>query len=151
MVWHELLANRPLLAGLLALWLAQFLKVPIDYWVNRRWNWNMWFSMGGMPSSHAALMVATTLSVGLYHGFDHPVFALGVAITMIVLYDAAGVRRQAGVHAQKLNVLLQELFSGQPLSQERLKEMLGHTPRQVAVGSLLGAAIALGMWWLWRP
>ncbi|KPL82045.1 hypothetical protein SE15_13060 [Thermanaerothrix daxensis] len=151
MVWNELLANRPLLAGLLALWLAQFLKVPIDYWVNRRWNWNMWFSMGGMPSSHAALMVATTLSVGLYYGFDHPVFALGVAITMIVLYDAAGVRRQAGVHAQKLNVLLQELFSGQPLSQERLKEMLGHTPRQVAVGSLLGAAIALGMWWLWRP
>ncbi|WP_299029460.1 divergent PAP2 family protein [uncultured Thermanaerothrix sp.] len=150
MVWNELLANRPLLAGLLALWLAQFLKVPIDYWVNRRWNWNMWFSMGGMPSSHAALMVATTLAVGLYHGFDHPVFALGVAITMIVLYDAAGVRRQAGVHAQKLNVLLQELFSGQPLSQERLKEMLGHTPRQVAVGSLLGALIALGMWWLWR-
>lgn len=150
MVWNELLTNRPLLAGLLALWLAQFLKVPIDYWVNRRWNWNMWFSMGGMPSSHAALMVATTLAVGLYHGFDHPVFALGVAITMIVLYDAAGVRRQAGVHAQKLNVLLQELFSGQPLSQERLKEMLGHTPRQVAVGSLLGALIALGMWWLWR-
>jgi acid phosphatase family membrane protein YuiD len=150
MVWEQLLANRPLLAGLLALWLAQFLKVPIDYWVNRRWNWNMWFSMGGMPSSHAALMVATTLAVGLYYGFDHPVFALGVAITMVVLYDAAGVRRQAGVHAQKLNVLLQELFSGQPISQERLKEMLGHTPRQVAVGSVLGALIALGMWWLWR-
>ena len=150
MVWEQLLSNRPLLAGLLALWLAQFLKVPIDYWVNRRWNWNMWFSMGGMPSSHAALMVATTLAVGLYYGFDHPVFALGVAITMVVLYDAAGVRRQAGVHAQKLNVLLQELFSGQPISQERLKEMLGHTPRQVAVGSVLGALIALGMWWLWR-
>jgi acid phosphatase family membrane protein YuiD len=150
MVWEQLLSNRPLLAGLLALWLAQFLKVPIDYWVNRRWNWNMWFSMGGMPSSHAALMVATTLAVGLYYGFDHPVFALGVAITMVVLYDAAGVRRQAGVHAQKLNVLLQELFSGQPISQERLKEMLGHTPRQVAVGSILGALIALGMWWLWR-
>ncbi len=150
MLWEQLLANRPLLAGLLALWLAQFLKVPIDYWVNRRWNWNMWFSMGGMPSSHAALMVATTLAVGLYYGFDHPVFALGVAITMIVLYDAAGVRRQAGVHAQKLNVLFQELFSGQPISQERLKEMLGHTPRQVAVGSILGALIALGMWWLWR-
>ncbi|WP_322807111.1 divergent PAP2 family protein [Thermanaerothrix sp.] len=150
MVWEQLLANRPLLAGLLALWLAQFLKVPIDYWVNRRWNWNMWFSMGGMPSSHAALMVATTLAVGLYYGFDHPVFALGMAITMVVLYDAAGVRRQAGVHAQKLNVLLQELFSGQPISQERLKEMLGHTPRQVAVGSVLGALIALGMWWLWR-
>jgi acid phosphatase family membrane protein YuiD len=148
-VLQDLLNNRPLIAGLLALWLAQFVKVPIGYWVNRRWEWNLWFSMGGMPSSHSALMVATTLGIGLYYGFNHPAFALGVAITMIVIYDAAGVRRQAGVHAQKLNVLLQELFSGQPISQERLKEMIGHTPRQVFVGSLLGAMIALLVWRLW--
>ena len=83
------------------------------------------------------------MAVGLFHGFDTPVFALAVAITMVVVYDAAGVRREAGRHAERINILIEELFSGQPISEKQLKEVIGHTPVEVVAGVLLGFATAL--------
>lgn len=150
-VWEDLVNNRIFITAILAWSLGQFLKVPIEYLTKRRWNWALWFSSGGMPSSHSSLMVATTLSIGLYDGFDSPLFALAFAVSMIVVYDAAGVRRQAGYHAQKINLLFEELFSGHPISQERLKEVLGHTPRQVLGGIVLGTLIALIVYGLFPP
>ncbi|MFZ6018193.1 MAG: divergent PAP2 family protein [Chloroflexota bacterium] len=150
-VWEDLVNNRVFITAILAWFLGQFLKVPIEYLTKRRWNWALWFSSGGMPSSHSSLMVATTLSIGLYYGFDSPLFALAFAVSMIVVYDAAGVRRQAGYHAQKINLLFEELFSGHPISQERLKEVLGHTPRQVIGGIVLGTLIALIVYGLLPP
>ena len=147
----DLLSNRVFVAAMISWFLGQFLKVPIEYLLRRRWNWALWFSSGGMPSSHASLMVTTTLSTGLYYGFASPLFAIAFAITMIVVYDAAGVRRQAGYHAQKINLLFEEFFSGRPIPQERLKEVLGHTPRQVVGGVVLGLLVSLGMYWLWPP
>ncbi len=148
---EDLIHNRVFLTALLAWFLGQFLKVPIYYLLKRRWNWALWFSSGGMPSSHSSLMVATTLSIGLYYGFGSPLFALAFAVSMVVVYDAAGVRRQAGYHAQKINLLFEELFSGHAISQERLKEVLGHTPRQVIGGIVLGSLIALGVYGLLPP
>ncbi len=145
----ELLSNRVLIAALIGWFLGQFLKVPIEYMLKRRWNWALWFSSGGMPSSHSSLMVSTTLSIGLFHGFDNPIFALAFAISMIVIYDAAGVRRQAGYHAQKINLIFSELLAGHPIPQERLKEVLGHTPRQVIGGIFLGIIVAFGVWLIW--
>jgi acid phosphatase family membrane protein YuiD len=142
----EFFSNRALMAALLAWLIAQFLKVPIEYLETRRINWALWFSAGGMPSSHSALITSATLSIGLYHGFDHPVFALAVAVWMVVTYDAAGVRRQAGFHAQRINLLIDELIKGHPISEKRLKEVLGHTPRQVLAGVLLGIAVSLIDW-----
>ena len=84
-----LFQNKVLIAGLIAWALAQIIKIPLDFLRTRRWNWALLLTTGGMPSSHSALMTAITLAIGLYHGFDHPTFALGVAITMIVTYDAA--------------------------------------------------------------
>lgn len=150
-MWEDLVNNRIFITAILAWSLGQFLKVPIEYLTKRRWNWALWFSSGGMPSSHSSLMVATTLSIGLYDGFDSPLFALAFAVSMIVVYDAAGVRRQAGYHAQKINLLFEELFSGHPISQERLKEVLGHTPRQVLGGIILGTLIALIVYGLFPP
>lgn len=150
-MWEDLVNNRIFITAILAWSLGQFLKVPIEYLTKRRWNWALWFSSGGMPSSHSSLMVATTLSIGLYDGFDSPLFALAFAVSMIVVYDAAGVRRQAGYHAQKINLLFEELFSGHPISQERLKEVLGHTPRQVLGGIVLGTLIALIVYGLFPP
>ncbi len=95
-------------------------------------------------------MTATTLAIGLYYGFDHPAFALGLAITMIVTYDAAGVRQQAGMHAQRINVLFEELLQGHPISDKDLREVLGHTPLEVTGGILLGLVIATGQWLIWR-
>ncbi len=147
-MFQQLLNNPILIAGLTAWGLAQVLKIPVDYILYRRFSIAPMFSSGGMPSSHSALMTATTTAIGLYSGFDTPAFALAFALSMIVTYDAAGVRRQAGIHAEKINLLFKELLTGHPISEERLKEVLGHTPQQVFVGSLLGIAIALLLWWL---
>ncbi|MHB0988319.1 MAG: divergent PAP2 family protein [Bellilinea sp.] len=147
----EIFSNQVLICALLGWFLGQFLKVPIEYLVKRRWNWALWFSSGGMPSSHSSLMVSTTLAIGLYHGFGTPLFALAFAMSMIVIYDAAGVRRQAGFHAQKINIVFEELFHGRPIPQERLIEVLGHTPRQVLGGILLGLVITLVVYAVWPP
>ncbi|MHB8112167.1 MAG: divergent PAP2 family protein [Bellilinea sp.] len=147
----EIFSNQVLICALLGWFLGQFLKVPIEYLTRRRWNWALWFSSGGMPSSHSSLMVSTTLAIGLYHGFDTPLFALAFAMSMIVIYDAAGVRRQAGFHAQKINIVFEELFHGRPIPQERLIEVLGHTPRQVLGGILLGLVITLVVYAVWPP
>lgn len=141
--------NYVLYSALLAWLLAQLIKVPLDYLHNKRWNWGLFFSAGGMPSSHSATMVAVTLSTGLFHGFDNPIFAVGVAITTVVVYDAANVRRQAGIQAQKINVLVNELLSGHPVSEQALREVLGHTPLEVIGGILLGLVIAISVWLAW--
>jgi acid phosphatase family membrane protein YuiD len=145
-----LFQNKALIAGLIAWALAQVIKIPLDYLRTRRWNWALLFTTGGMPSSHSALMTATTLAIGLYYGLDHPTFALGVAITMIVTYDAAGVRQQAGIHAQRINVIFEELLRGHPINERDLRVVLGHTPLEVVGGILLGLAIATMQWLLWR-
>ncbi|MCS7009963.1 MAG: divergent PAP2 family protein [Anaerolineales bacterium] len=146
-----LLANPVLWSGIAAWLLAQTLKIPLDYLRYRHWKWGLFFAAGGMPSSHSALITATAIAIGLHHGFDTPLFALAVAIAMIVVYDAAGVRRQAGMHAQKINVLVQELLRGHPISEQQLREVIGHTPLEAAGGVLLGIVVAHGVWLLWKP
>jgi acid phosphatase family membrane protein YuiD len=141
--------NHVLITMLTAWLLAQIIKIPLDYLYSRRWNWALLLSVGGMPSSHSSLLTSATLAVGLYYGFDNPLFALGVAITMVVTYDAAGVRRQAGIHAQRINVLFDELLRGHPVDQNELREVLGHTPLEVAGGVLFGIVVATVMWLIW--
>ncbi|HNQ94459.1 MAG TPA: divergent PAP2 family protein [Anaerolineales bacterium] len=146
----EIFQNKPLIAGLAAWLLAQIIKLPLDFFRTRKWNWSLLITTGGMPSSHSSLMTATTLAIGLYHGFANPLFALGVAITMIVTYDAAGVRQQAGVHAQRINVLFDELLKGHIFNEKDLREVLGHTPLEVAGGILLGIIVATSQWMIWK-
>ena len=146
----QLLSNPVLVTALLAWFISGLMKVPIEYLETRRWNWALWFSPGGMPSSHSALVTAVMLSSGLYAGFNSPVFAVATAVMLIVVYDAAGVRRQAGFHAEKINAIINELFTGQPISEDELNEVLGHTPREVIGGVLTGLAIALVVWALWH-
>ncbi len=145
-----LFQNKALIAGLTAWAVAQVIKIPLDYLRTRRWNWSLLLTTGGMPSSHSALMTATTLAIGLYQGLDSPVFALGVVITMVVTYDAAGVRQQAGIHAQRINVIMAELLKGHPINERDLREVLGHTPLEVVGGILLGIAVATGQWLVWK-
>lgn len=144
-----LFQNKALVAGLTAWALAQIVKIPLDYLRTRRWNWALLFTTGGMPSSHSSLMTATTLAIGLYYGLDNPLFAIGVAITMIVVYDAAGVRMQAGIHAQRINVLFNELLHGRMVDEKELREVIGHTPLEVVGGILLGLVVATVQWLIW--
>ncbi len=145
-----LFQNRVLIAALIAWALAQIIKIPLDFFRTRRWNWALLFTTGGMPSSHSALMTATTHAIGLYYGFATPMFALAVAITMVVVYDAANVRRQAGIHAQRINIIFDELLRGHPINEKDLREVLGHTPLEVAGGILFGLVVATGQWLIWK-
>ena len=145
-----LFQNKALIAGLIAWLLAQIIKLPLNYFYTGKWNWALLLTTGGMPSSHSSLMTGTVFAIGLYHGFDNPIFALGVAITMIVAYDAAGVRRQAGIHAQRINVLFDELLQGHIFNEKDLREVLGHTPLEVMGGILLGLIVATGQWLIWK-
>ena len=145
----SILHNYVMIAALTAWALAQIIKVPLNYWRSKQWDWALLFRAGGMPSSHASLLIGATHAIGLADGFDSPLFALSVAIAMVVLYDATGIRRQAGIHAALINAMLRDLASGHPLKQEQLREVLGHTPLEVLAGIILGIVIAQGIWFLW--
>ncbi|MEY2817515.1 MAG: hypothetical protein RL275_978 [Chloroflexota bacterium] len=146
----DIFQNKVLIAVLSAWLLAQALKIPTEYLKSHRWMWAMFFAAGGMPSSHTALMVAGTLAVGLYHGFDNPIFGIAVAATMIIAHDAAGVRRQAGKHAERINVLFEELLHGHMWSENELKEVIGHTPLEVIGGIIFGLLVAIVQWMIWK-
>ena len=138
----ELLQNRVLIAAVAAWVVGQFLKIPLEYILNKRWNWGIIFSAGGLPSSHSALVTAVVLTIGFQEGFNSSVFALAAAIAMIVIYDAAGVRRQAGIHAERINEIMKNFIESRRFPEEDLKEMLGHTPFEVIAGVLLGVLIS---------
>jgi acid phosphatase family membrane protein YuiD len=144
----NILQNHVLITGLASWFLAQALKIPIDLIQSRHWNWALFFAAGGMPSSHSALVTSTAMAVGLHYGFDNPLFGVATALAMVVVYDATGIRRQAGMQAQKINILVEELLQGHPISQEHLREVLGHTPLEALGGVLLALVVAVGLWFL---
>jgi len=145
----SLLHNYVLVAALIAWGIAQTIKVPLEYLQTHRWNWALLFRAGGMPSSHTALVVGITHGIGLSVGFDSPLFALSFAMSMVVIYDATGIRRQAGKHAELINAMIEDLTTGHPLKEEQLREVLGHTPLEALGGILLGLAVAQGAWMVW--
>lgn len=139
----EIFQNRVLTCVLIAWFIAQFSKPFLQYLRTREWAWSWFFSAGGMPSTHSAVITAATTAIGIQMGVTSPEFAVCVAVSMIVLYDAAGVRRQAGEHARVINAIIDDLAHGHPLKEENLKELLGHTPSEVIVGSMLGITVSL--------
>ena len=147
------LVNYPELVTCIVAWIvSSILKIPVFFFMHRKFNIKLAFGTGGMPSSHSATLSGTTLAIGLFSGFDDPAFAIAVAITMIVVYDAAGVRREAGYHAEALNRMLDDWFviaKTPNEEQKKLKEMLGHTPVEVVGGVLTGLATALILWLIW--
>jgi len=137
----DLLGNRILLGAVIAWTIAQAIKVPLNYLLRREWDWGLLFSAGGMPSSHTALVTGIAAGVGLQEGFGSAAFAIASVLAMVVIYDATGVRRHAGDHARVLNLMIDELLTGHPLAEKELKEVLGHTPREVIGGVLLGLVV----------
>ncbi len=146
----DIFVNHILIAACIAWVIAQIIKVPIEYLRKRRWNWALLFSVGGMPSSHSALVTGVAHGIGLYQGFSSPLFALAFVMTVIVAYDATGIRRQAGRHASLINRMIQDLASGHPLKNEELRVVLGHTPMEALAGVALGIFIAQLGWLIWR-
>ncbi|MEG3439127.1 divergent PAP2 family protein [Pannus brasiliensis CCIBt3594] len=136
--------NQILLVSLLACGIAQGLKAIIELFRDGKISLRYLVSSGGMPSAHSALVGALATGVGLETGWSSPEFAIASLFAVIVMYDAAGVRQAAGKQARILNQLLDEMFQeGKEFNEERLKELIGHTPFQVVVGLSLGICIAV--------
>jgi acid phosphatase family membrane protein YuiD len=142
--FETVLNNQVLIVSLLACFIAQGLKFIIELIRNGKVNLRFLVTTGGMPSAHSALVGALATGVGLTDGWSSPDFAIACLFAVIVMYDAAGVRQAAGKQARILNQILDEFFQdGNQLNEERLKELLGHTPFQVLVGLALGIGISL--------
>ena len=141
----ELLANRVLMVPGAAWLVAQILKVLVSLFTEHRINLRLLVSAGGMPSSHSTLVAGLATAVAIQHGVSSSLFAIVFVFAIIVMYDAAGVRRAVGIQAQLLNQMIEELFAGHPISETHLRELIGHTPIQVFVGAALG----IGLVWLW--
>jgi hypothetical protein len=130
-------------AGLAGL-TAQLFKFIWNFIVERHVNFRLMVQTGGMPSSHSAMMSGMAFSVGLVDGFQSTVFAVALSTALIVMYDAAGVRRAAGRMAGILNKVVEDVYAHKPEHlPERMRELLGHTPFEVMVGCLLGIVMAI--------
>ena len=143
------LNNSVLFWSLLSCLIAQFFKIIFNFFSTGKIKIGIMFETGGMPSSHSALITGATSGIGFQFGFDNPTFALAIAVSLIVMYDASGVRKSAGIQAAEINKLSKNL---DPKSQTDLKETLGHTKFEVIVGSFLGPLITLpGMVFIGSP
>ncbi len=139
----DILDNHVLIVALIACFTAQGLKAVIELVRHRKLNLRVMVGTGGMPSAHSALVTALACGVGQTLGWASPMFAATLVFSIIVMYDAAGVRQAAGKQAKVLNQIIDELFQEKPeISEDRLKELLGHTPFQVIAGSILGVMIS---------
>ena len=142
----QILNNRILISGVLSWLTAQIFKAINNYIINGKFSWERLFGDGGMPSGHSATVSAVMLSTGLYAGFDTTVFAVSAILAIVVMHDAMNVRLESGKQAHLLNVMADtfEKVTGEDLpNDKKLKELLGHTPLQVAAGCALGLLIAV--------
>ena len=135
--------NRILVSAFAAWFLAQSIKLVIDLIRTGRVNLRYLVSAGGMPSAHSALVTSLATAVGRESGLSSPLFAVSVVFAGVVMYDAAGLRQAVSIQARILNRLLDELFTLRAFNEQRLRELLGHTPLEVAAGFLLGAAVGI--------
>jgi len=141
-------AARPWIIALLAGSLVQLMKFAADWGRHKRPNFRVLASTGGMPSSHSAGVCALTTAIYVLEGGRSALFSVALYFSLIVMYDATGLRRSAGLQAAILNRIVDEQFIHHRKSGEgRLKELLGHTPLEVLIGAILGILFALS----WYP
>lgn len=149
-----ILQNTPLLAALFGILLAQFIKIPVTYFFTRKLDWTLMTSTGSMPSSHSAAVTSLTTAIAFENGLDSPLFAVSAIFAVIVMFDATGIRYQAGQQAVIINQMridfqtfVEEAKGWQQKDEEQkieeLKTLLGHKPSEVFVGALLGIFISV--------
>lgn len=139
------LNNRILDVVFVAWFIAQFYKVITSIIVEKRFNIRRLWETGGMPSSHSSTVSSLATAVAIVYGMSSPIFAVAAVFSGIIMYDAAGIRRAAGKQAGVINQMLEKFTAkiGEKIHDEKLKELLGHTPFEVLVGGLLGVVVAL--------
>ena len=141
--FQELLHNKYIIVPMFV-WLGiQVFKTLWDLFKEKKFNFKRILGAGGMPSSHSAVVCCLSTLIGRDLGFDSAIFGLSVIMSLVVMYDAAGVRRAAGKQAKILNKIVNTPGLAIETVQEKLQEVLGHTPVEVFVGALLGVIIGL--------
>ncbi|HID86941.1 MAG TPA: divergent PAP2 family protein [Anaerolineae bacterium] len=133
------------MATFLSWGVAQGLKVLLHLIAEGKLDLRYLVSAGGMPSAHSAFAASLATGVALQEGLRSPLFAMAAAFAIVVMFDAQGVRRATSAQARILNQILDELFQGHPISEERLRELIGHTPVEVLVGAAMGVVLT----WVW--
>lgn len=133
-----------IISGLTAVLLAQLLKVFTFYIKTREVDFEKLATTGGMPSSHSAGVCALTMSIGLIDGFASLLFAMSAGYALVVMHDAAGLRHDAGEIARLVNQIIKDFYKSDiKTKSNQLKELLGHTPKEVIAGLFLGVAVAI--------
>lgn len=151
MVYLRQAVSNPILVPSLIAWLvAQVLKVILTLITHRKFDVLRLVGAGGMPSAHSAVVTSVAISSGIICGFDSVAFGLAASLAMVVMYDAAGVRRAAGKQAALLNEIVENFFREHYVNEKKLKELLGHTPTEVFAGAVLGIAVAILYAVLWK-
>lgn len=156
-----ILENFSLWAALTSIFFAQFAKVPIQLILLKKVDWALIISTGGMPSSHSAAVTAVTTGVALEVGMNSPLFAVSTVFAIITMFDASGIRRQAGEQAAVLNQLVTDFnllvkdIKAWPQMEEKekqkeLKELLGHKPIEVFFGGLTGIFLTLILYYIFQ-
>lgn len=140
---EAIISNNIILSCILAWALAQVIKIILELILERKFNFERLTGSGGMPSSHSAFVVALAVAIGLREGYDSSIFALATGFACVVMYDAAGVRRAAGKQATVINALMQSFSLNDEMADEKLKELIGHTPIEVIAGAILGIVTAI--------
>ena len=138
---QKLVTNKYLYVPLLLWFCIQVFKVICDLVKTKKFNFKRIMGAGGMPSSHTAVVTSLAMLVGKSEGFDSAMFAVALVFAMVVMYDAAGVRRAAGKQAHLLNKIIETPGLSTIQVQEKLVEVLGHTPVQVFVGAIIGFVV----------
>ncbi|HET9112152.1 MAG TPA: divergent PAP2 family protein [Ktedonobacterales bacterium] len=141
----QLAMNRPLWAAALGWFIAQLIKTLVALRKDKQLNLGHLVASGGMPSSHSALVVGLATAIGRVDGLASTVFALAAVFAGVVMYDAAGVRLAASRQARILNLMIDDFFHERGLREERLRELIGHTPIQVFAGAALGILVGILM------
>ncbi len=139
--------NQILIVAIAACIIAQVLKLVVELLRHGKVSFRTLVETGGMPSAHSALVTALATGIGQTMGWETPEFAIASIFAVIVMYDAAGVRQAAGKQARVLNQIVDEMFHDSEFREDRLKELLGHTPVQVIAGCILGVVVS----WLAIP
>lgn len=136
--------NKVLLVAILSWFIAQLIKVVHTFIVSKKIDFTRFVGSGGMPSSHASFVMGLTTAVGLTHGWDTTYFAICLCFSLVIMYDAAGVRRAVGKQAFILNQMIEDMHrkKEKKLTEKRLKELIGHTPIEVFAGAILGILLA---------
>ena len=140
---QKVINNQYLYIPLIVWFCIQLFKVICDLATTKKFNFKRIMGAGGMPSSHSAVVTSLATLIGKYEGVDTSIFALSLIFAMVVMYDAAGVRRAAGKQARLLNKIVETPGLSSMEVTEKLVEVLGHTPLQVFVGAVIGIAVGL--------